>query len=424
MENKDLVLSSAKLVEKNRKEGVRIESGLFRDSVKNNSLGEMVNRDRFSDAVIVSANSSKWQNSEAYDKLWKNVYSLTQKIRDNKTSQGSAYTNSAQFPSDYYDLINYLRLDVSRRRVEYADYTNMFTMETVRMDMSQKVGLEEFLPYTGGFEEITGRGDSVPMIEHKTGSEAVKLVKLYGLGDVRSLEDELYNLDIYTLQKVNDAFARGFVAKRNDLSIGRLLTKADGTTRSYSTAQTVDQITQGENDTYQEAVYQTVLNMYKAIRLLKDPRTGQEIDASRVVMATSYSDAFDINRVINGQIDNYKGKAANYSSLNEVAEIWPYRGDTFTANKKTYTYKGITTGDLYMFVPGKFNGPAYTMTKRGLTYATGEGDVLKLAREAKVAYFGQTNYLDLFFGGSADADGTDGTGYIVKGKMPLAYTAD
>lgn len=411
----NMVLDSATMVERNRKEGMRIESGLFHDSVSAQTLGAAVNNERYNDAVIVSAGSGRWENSKGFDTIWKNIYLLSQKISNGK--KDPTYANSSQFPADYYDLINYLRIDVSRRLADFADYTGVLTAETVRMDMSQKVGLNEFKPFAGAFEEITGRGDSVNMIEHTTGSEAVKYVKLYGLGDVRSLEDELYNLDIYTMQKINDAFARAYVAKRNDLCLGRLFTKADGSTaRTWGTGQSVSADTTGT--TYDEKVYKTVLAMYKALIALNDYQTGLKINASRVIVIASTVDAFAINRVINGQIDTYKGIPTNLSALGMVQNILPYNGDSIVANKKTYSYTGCTTGTIFMCVPGSMNGPAYTMTKRGLTYETGAGNPLVLARESKVAYFGQCNYLDEFFGGSADTALTTGTGYIVKGTMP------
>ena len=234
------------------------------------------------------------------------------------------------------------------------------------------------------------------------------------------VEDELYNLDIWTMQKVNDAFTRAFIGKRNDLCLGRLFTKEDGTTaRTYdATYQTQAAIATGS--TYDENLYLTILDAYKKLRALKDYQTGQEIDATRAVIVTTYADAWDIQRVIRGQINDNKGKPINLEPMSYITEIWPYRGDVIKANGITTTYAGCASKTAYLIVPGTSQSPAYTMVKRGLTYETGSGNVLTLSREQRVAYFGQCNYLDEFFGGSADTALTAGTGYCVKMTLPSA----
>jgi hypothetical protein len=419
MDQPNMIMDSATVVERQLKNGMRFEGGLYRDSVDKNTLGEAVGVKGATSAVVLKPNSAKWNTTKEYDMVWNHINELHVKLQNNVDRNG-VVKNASQFAADYYDLINYLRLDMTRKRADYADYTPMFTQETVRTDMSQKVGLQEFKPYTGVFSEIKGRGDAVPMIEHTTGDERVKYVKLYGLGDSRTLEDELYNLDIWTMQKVNDAFTRAFIGKRNDLCLGRLFTKEDGkTARTYdATYQTQAAISSGS--TYDENLYLTILDAYKKLRALKDYQTGQEIDATRAVIVTTYADAWDVQRVIRGQINDNKGKPINLEPMSYITEIWPYRGDVIKANGITTTYAGCASKTAYLIVPGTSQSPAYTMVKRGLTYETGSGNVLTLSREQRVAYFGQCNYLDEFFGGSADTALTAGTGYCVKMTLPSA----
>jgi hypothetical protein len=411
MDERNIIVDSATIVERQLKNGARLESGLYHDSVNSNTLGSRVNANRTTDPIIIRPNSSKWNLTKEYGEVWNHIEDVVKKLRNNVGRDG-VVKNASQFPTDYYDLMNYLRIDSTRRRMDYADYTAMFTQEQTRADMSQKVGLQEFKPFTGVFKEIKGRGDAVPMIEHATGGERVKYVKLYGLGDSRTLEDELYNLDIWTMQKVNDTFARGFIGKRNDLSLGELVKAA----RSWDSAQSVAANTTGT--TYDEKLYLTVLEAYRKLRALKDYQTGQEIDATRTVLVSTYADAWDIQRVWRGQINDNKGKPANYGPMSFITEIWPYKGDIIKANGKTTTYAGCPTKTAYLIVPGPAQAPAYTMVKRGLTYETGSGNVLTLSREQRVGYFGQCNYLDEFFGGSADSALTAGTGYCVKMTIP------
>ena len=414
MEQPNMIMDNAAIVEKQLKNGMRLDSGLYRDNVASDKLGEAVTTNGATGAVVVKPNSARWETTKEYDMVWNHIKDAQKKLANNIDRSGIV-KNASQFAADYYDLINYLRLDMTRKRADYADYTAMFTQETVRADMSQKVGLQEFKPYTGVFDEIKGRGDAVPMIEHATGDERVKYVKLYGLGDSRTLEDELFNLDIWTMQKVNDAFTRAFIGKRNDLCMGQLVASGRSWDATYQT-----QAANATGATYDEKVYLTILEAYRKLRALKDYQTGQEIDASRAVLVTTYADAWDAQRVIRGQINVDKGKPVNLEPMSFITEIWPYKGDVIKANGITTTYAGCASKTAYLIVPGTAQSPAYTMSKRGLTYETGSGNVLTLSREARVAYFGQCNYLDEFFGGSADTALTAGTGYCVKMTLPSA----
>ena len=130
----------------------------------------------------------------------------------------------------------------------------------------------------------------------------------------------------------------------------------------------------------------------------------------------SYADEHKINRVINGQLDNTKGQSMNMQPLSEVAEIWPFKGDSITVGNRTYTFAGVAKRTAYLFVPGSYGAPNYVVTKRPLTYETGRGDVLALARDEQVAYFAQAQYNKEFFGHSGGL--AAGTGYVVKITLP------
>ena len=161
MDQPNMIMDSATVVERQLKNGMRFEGGLYRDSVDKNTLGEAVGVKGATSAVVLKPNSAKWNTTKEYDMVWNHINELHVKLQNNIDRNG-VVKNASQFAADYYDLINYLRLDMTRKRADYADYTPMFTQETVRTDMSQKVGLQEFKPYTGVFDEIKGRGDAVP----------------------------------------------------------------------------------------------------------------------------------------------------------------------------------------------------------------------------------------------------------------------
>jgi hypothetical protein len=398
----------ADVVERNLARGGRFSSGLFADDVKKDSLGEAIDP-RYNSSVIVKAGSPKWEQSPKFDEFMSDLAKKRNAVKNALTAQGKgANFNAAQFPSDYYSFVNLLRLDITRRRIEAADMTNLVAQETTRLDASKSILFDEFLPFVGAFEEFKGRGDKVPMMQHKTGKEGSALVKLYGLGDVRTLEDELFDSDIYSLSKVADAFVRAFVALRNDLTIGKIV--------GYTYPANQSQVADTTGATYDEKLYLTINNAIELLRGLIDPTTLLPIDASRMTLMCAYADERKINRVINGQLDNSKGKAINLQPLTEVTEIWPYKGDTITVGDRKYSYAGVTKGTAFLFVPGSYGAPNYVVTKRPLTYETGRGDLFSAARDGQIAYFGQAQYSDEFFGEAAGL--VSGSGYVVKITLP------
>lgn len=347
--------------------------------------------------------SGKYLNSESYNELWTKIEDIKAKMK------AKSRTNVAQFPDDYYDLINAIRIDITRRRMEQVDYTSLMSQVMFNPSFSKSVSLDEFRPYAGVFKEITGRGENVPMIQQKTGETGSVLMKLYGLGHQRTLEDELYNIDIYDLQNVNAAVARGHTATRNNLLWGPIL---DAT---FDATQLVAADITGE--AYDLRLYRTINEAIRVLGALIDGQTGQEIDMAKLVLAIgTNAEARDLGRVLNGQL-NRAGTAAreNVEPL-EIDEIWKYKGDTITVGPDAVSFDGIPKGYAYLFVPGPAGAPLYTLEKRGLTQEVGAGDVLKLEREKRAFYFGQTNYMKEFLG--ATDGSTAASGYIVKIALP------
>ena len=66
--------------------------------------------------------------------------------------------------------------------------------------------------------------------------------------------------------------------------------------------------------------------------LMRLVRTHSMSDATRAVIVTTYADAWDVQRVIRGQINDNKGKPINLEPMSYITEIWPYRGDVIKAN--------------------------------------------------------------------------------------------
>jgi hypothetical protein len=412
MDVKNRVITMADIAEENLRKGIRLNSALYFDRPRAANGGEFGDGlDKYNSSVVVAAGSQKWNQSAGFDKLWTDIEKQMKKLNASIDKTGGIKVNAAQFASDYYDLINMFRLDLTRRRVEEADFTSIVAQEIVNPAISRSAAVDEFLPFAGAFEEFKGRGESINMMEHTTGDTTTVTQKMYALGDARTLEDALYNLDIYSVMKVMDAYVRAHRAKRNDLLFAPIL-GATWTGTGAKQAVAAD----STGGTYDEKLYLTINAGIEAARVLKDPQTGLPIDASRLTLVCAYENERAINRVINGQLDNSKGKAINLQPLNEVTRILPYRGDSIKVGVRTYNYTGVTKNEAYLMVAGADNSPNYVVTKRALTYETGRGDPFMMIRDGQVGYFSQTEYNTEFLGGAGG--GTNGDGYIVKMSLP------
>lgn len=410
----DLILTKEKMLEKRKNTTIR--SGSYFDNLKSDNFGDVVKLQNGTVLDVgVTISGDPWVGSKAYNQLWTEIEDLRLRVK----SQMDVRTNIAVFPSDYYTLVDKLRIDITRRRAEEMDYTSEFTQEIVNPGFSKSISLDEFLPYTGAFREITGANNTVPMIEHKTGVTGSVTQKLYALGDARTLEDELYNTDIYGMEKVQNAVTRAHTGLRNNLTLGALIALTTAAGFAATQKQAAD-TTSGA--TKEELLYNTINSAIEVLTKLKDPQTDQEIDVPRMVIACRPGDVRRINRAINGQLNvGGKGKPSNFTALTEISELWPYRGDTLYIGKEKITYSGIAENKAYLFVPGSAGAPAWTLTKRGLTQEVGRGSVLQLSREERAWYFGQTSYIEEFLGSSSTTLGLGaGYGWVVEITLPAA----
>jgi len=412
-----LIVNSNDIAKRNL--GIAYDNSFFRGSMQANL--DAKNPEFVKDAngedmrIVSSAESLDWVGTVEYVKHWNGIEDKLNNLR----AEGRKL-NTAQFPSDYYDLIDALSIDITRRRVQYADYTSLVTMEETNFSFSKTVNLKEFLGFVGAFQENNLAGDSVPLIQQKTGAKGSIEMQGYALGHVRSLEDVLYNLDIFTIQKVNEAFARAFIGKRNDLVWSPMIALTDAA--GWNANQTVAaDATSGA--TVEEKVYKTINSAIEKLGNLYDFQTRQEIDLSRIVIATGRNvDARKIDRAIRGQLNNSKGLTSNREPL-EIDEIWMYKGDSFVYGKERITYKGIGANKAYLFVPGPAGAPNWTLVKRPITTVVSQGDALTLSQNKESRYFIQKAYNDEWYGSSSSnatitGDTEHTWGYVVEVNLP------
>jgi len=413
-DNKILVMTKEEMVKQRINNKTGIKSGLyFGDKDYQSSNTEPVvksNGDRMESTVIGS--TPLWEGSEGYSRLWNQIEDAMRRVK-NKLDRK---VNINQFPDDYYDLIDLMRIDITRRRIQEEDYTPLFTREVTNPNFSKAVSLLEFLPFAGVFEEIKVTGDNVPMLQQKTGAKGSVDIELYGLGHARSLEDELYNLDIYSIEKVNTAVARAHTARRNNICFNPLiaLTNSGG----WHASQTVPADTT-TGATYDVKLYLTIRNAIRTLMGLLDPQTQQEINVPRMVLLVRNNVIqWDLSRVLGGQLQRFGQPVENREAL-AINEVWRYIGDTIDVGPKRWVFPGVPENTAYLFVPGPAGAPNWTLSKRQLTQEVGRGDVLTLARERRAWYFGQGEYREEFLGSSSATLGLgSGYGYVVTIDLP------
>lgn len=417
-ELKDTILTKDKLIKRRVANGEGIPSAMFYGKMDSQASAKAdyvikSNGERLESRVIAA--SEKWENSEGYVRLWGEIEDLLKRVKNQKERR----VNLNQFPDDYYDLINRIRIDITRRRIEQMDFTGLMTNELNNPNFSKSVDLLEFIPFAGAFEEIKGTGDNVPMLEQKTGARGSVPIYIYGLGHARTLEDELYNLDIFSLEKVNTAVARAHTAMRNDLCLGTLVALTNA--GAWNAFQQVPATTTGSLD---RRYYETIRNAIRQLIGLLDCQTNQEIDASRMILIIgSNVIAWDLNRVLSGRILRGENEIINLEAL-PIDDVWIYKGDTLNVGPRPHSYPGVPAGTAYLIVPGSAGAPIWTLNKRQLTMEIGRGDVLQLARERRAWYFAQGEYQDEFLGSSGDLTipTGQGYGYCVEIELPTEDT--
>ncbi len=352
--------------------------------------------------------SPVWEGSEGHAKVWDQIELLQKKIRASVDRNGRV-TMAAQLPDDIDTLTDLMRFDVTRRIMQQGDYTDIVGTQVVNPGMNKTNRLDEFLPYGAAFSEVAGSNDAVKLMEHKSGATETFDVSIFAVGDKSTLAEEIFST-IYSLQRVTDAVSRGYVAKRNDLSVlGRMVAKTAASAFAASNKVAADTTSDA---TKEELLFNTLVTALKALYLLKDPQTKKVIQTPGTILAIPKGTEWAFQRALFGLSNG--GKIANINPLTAIGTIIPYEGDTIYMGKETFTYPGVASGKAYLFVPKVAN---YTFVKRGVTMETGVGSVLELSRQERAWWFAQGKYDKEFFGAS-ESGGTAGEGFCLEITLP------
>jgi hypothetical protein len=361
---------------------------------------------------VVNMGNLQWVGSEGYFQHWNKIEDRVNSIRAKFNSPDELKRNIAHMPSDATDFFDLIRLDISRRILEKPDVVPFICNVVSNDSFSDPTGVQWLLDYVAPFLEFKGNGAPVNLAQIKTGIKDSVSFTLWGVGFESDLYNELFN-DIFSMQKLNEAVARGYVLRKNDTVLSPIFNFnfPDNKTITASTAGSLDQ---NYYDTFQNAI--TVLGQ------LFNWITKQEIDVTSNLMVICHSTRVrGINRAINGNLRN-GDEIRNLDAISEIGRLLPYNTRTEKYGDETITYQGCSRDVAYLLLPKE---AYWYLEKRGLTHKTGPGDVFSLSSDREAWYFDDSIYNDLFLGGDAESSETASDtavsqldGYVVKVNLP------
>jgi hypothetical protein len=410
MDRKVKIIGRNEIVEKMVEDKVGTVSTVFTGEVDSQADAPRGQRPLIEQHIV--AGSTRWQGSAGQYKLYHEIKNMQDKLLEKRAA---AVTNAAMAPTqaELDELLAKKMIDITRRVQEIGDMTSFIAKETTDYDFDKSVMLRDLFPYVGEFRKMSGTNDSVPLIEQALGGTRSVIMETYGLGWHDTLDNYLFN-KLSKMERVNDAFAQAYIDRRNANTPGAIAAT------TYDSTQQVAASAVGT--TYDVRLYNTILNAVKKIRTLKDILTDRKIVAPTFKILANTEDAFDLARVIDGQLTS-SGTKGDINTLNMrslasyIPEIGTFdRGNTdgLTYAKKTLSYPGVVKGKFYLFVPDIF----WVLTKRPLSMAAGVGSVLSLSKTEMAAFTCGTTWSDMFFGSSVASLGKDGYGYVVEVAMP------
>ncbi len=160
--------------------------------------------------IDITMPQEPWENSAGYDRLWDEI-----RIRTNRLK------NAAQPPSasDLAALVPAIFTDITIRAAEQPDLTSRIAQDITNLEYPEDVPLRGIYPYIGEYQEMSGTGDSVPLIEQLLGQTKTIPLTIKGIGWKDSLANMLWN-SLHTMQKVNQANVDADIDARNAATIG------------------------------------------------------------------------------------------------------------------------------------------------------------------------------------------------------------
>jgi hypothetical protein len=353
---------------------------------------------------IVPMTNTNYVGSAGYHKLWQEIGELHHKV------------NAAQAPAaaDLEALLGKIFIDITRRAQESPDLTSRIAIEETDLEFAETINLREIYKYIGYFDVISGANDSVPLIEQALGETDSVTMEIVGAGWKDSLKNLLFN-KLHTIEKVNQAVIDADTDYRNSKTVGTIV----GATYVPSQKQVADAT---DDSSLDYRLYRTIDKAVKKLRSLKDYRTERKIAVPSVALLCNSADAWNLERVIRGQlttggtIGTITSENVQALPINEIITYDQGITDGFTWGKETLSFPGVTEGKCYVFVPREY---FWILNKRPLTLETGRGSTLQLSTEERAWYRVQTKFEKLFLGSSYPATAIGaGYGAVIEVTLP------
>lgn len=355
---------------------------------------------------VVTAKNPIYEGSESEARFLSKIEDRIKIIKKKFSNPAEMKRNISHMPEDAQDFFDLIRVDVTRRTLARADIVPFICRVESNADFTNPLDSQWLLEYAAPFKKFEGKGDKVNLVQIKTGEKESIYFTFWGVGFQQDLYNMLFN-QIFSMGRVDDAVARGYVARKNDTVISQIINFAYPAEKQVAAA---------SSGSVEQNYYDTLNNAIEALGLLKDPQTNREIDIlSGLALLCHSTKVRTINRVINGNIQN-GDEIRNLTPLTEIAQIIPYNGDTITYGEEVIDYPGIAKDKAYLFVP---RSAFWYLLKRDLTRETGPGDVFSFSSDRDAWYFVDAIWATQFFGG--DTGGTTTTkeqGYIVEIALP------
>ena len=408
------IITAESLAEEKVANGLTREARVILGSSRDNLMGRAPQTQKIKyivngaeadiDAIPYKVASKAWRNSEGQFALYRDMRAIKDKIQN---------AAGAPSPAELAAYYAYLFIDVARQADELADHTGQIYNVLSRPDAQEVTKLRDLVPYVGKEKLISMANDAVPLImpnEAQT-ADITLYIKAFGWKD--SLKNLVFN-PFDQIQRVTEAAAKILVDSRNNDLIGYLV----GLAYPAKQAQAADVA----GATRDLKIYNTVVAAIKTLALLKHPLTKKVLGnigafSGALKILAHPTDAWDLSRVLAGQLVGAAGVAQNVSAL-PINSIIPYAGglmDGLSWGKETLSLPGVTQGYCYLFLPNAIGG--FVLDKIPLTLETGSGSVLELSTEERAWYRVNGLFHDWFVGGASN-NTNSGEGCIVKITLP------
>lgn len=407
---KDLIVHNTNMIaERAENKVTRTAHIVYGDplSVKKNTANEM------SEGIDFTVQSKDWKNSKERFELYRNMHALSAKM------QIDIQQNSAPLPADLMTYLEYAFIDLQRLADMKADYSNLIYNVISKPDATDPCKIRSLLPYVGIEKVISGENDTAPLIEEYNATGDTVDLDIKAFGHKTSLRNMIFNPN-ETLQRVLDAAATILVDNRNNDIIGKFAAMTTATNFKSKLQQAAD----STGSTFDQKLFLTYKKALKTLAKATHPLTGQVLGDMGALnggarLICNPVDAWDANRVINGELMLAGGVAANFSDL-PIDRIIPYGGGIMNGMKygeKTLSLPGVTVGKAYLYLPNALSG--FVVDKVGQTMQVSPGSALNLSVDAEERGWYRINGVHhKYMLGDALTGANNGVGCVVEITLP------